>query len=101
LSQVLGHLVENAIKYAPGGAIELAAATEGHRVVISVSDEGPGLPLGDLFEPFVRGTSDVAIQGTGLGLHVVRSLVEAMGGTVEASRAPSGGALFRVKLPTV
>jgi signal transduction histidine kinase len=98
LRQVLAHLVDNAVRYSPGGTIELAAERAGDQVIITVADEGPGLPPGELFEPFVRGASGGDASGTGLGLHVVRSLVEAMRGTVGATTRASGGAVFRVVL---
>jgi len=98
LDQVLGHLIDNAIKYSPaGGDIEISVRHEGDVLVISVLDHGPGLPPGDLFLPFERG-GRTSGTGTGLGLHVVHTLVEAMGGSVAAGPGPDGGALFEVTL---
>lgn len=97
--QVVGHLVENAIKYTPeGGRIDVAVRRDGASAVIEVRDEGPGIPdEATLFQPFARG-SDVG-AGVGLGLHIVRTLVTGMRGRVEAERCPEGGSVFRVVLP--
>jgi signal transduction histidine kinase len=103
LRQALGHLVENALKYAPPGTrIALAAAPEDEdgRVVVSVSDEGPGIPEDDdLFEPFKRGTGVGGLDGVGLGLYIVRNLVRATGGEVTAHRNPGRGSTFCLQLP--
>jgi signal transduction histidine kinase len=103
LHQVLGHLLDNAIKYSPRHAgVNVKATSTSHGVAISVVDEGMGLPEGmDVFEPFKRGDKDLvgATPGIGLGLHIVRSLVEAMGGTVTAETNPWRGSTFTVRLP--
>lgn len=101
LQKVLAHLIDNAVTYSPdGGAIELAADLENGSVVLRVADNGIGLDGGDeLFEPFRRGDRAAATaRGTGLGLHVVRSLSRAMGGDV-AARSTADGAVFEVTLP--
>lgn len=98
LDQVLDHLVDNAIAYSPDGEILLSAQASGDGVVITVTDQGPGLPEGNLFEPFVRGANQEPSNGTGLGLHVVRSLVEAMDGSIEGATSSGGGAEFRITL---
>jgi C4-dicarboxylate-specific signal transduction histidine kinase len=69
------------------------------RVIIEITDNGPGFPaelIGAVFEPFV--TTKASGEGTGLGLAVARSMVEDLGGTIEASNAQTGGALIRVTL---
>ncbi len=103
LYQVLGHLLDNAIKYSPGGGtITIRVALIAGDVHIVVIDEGVGVPEeGDIFEAFKRGAaSEIGVAaGVGLGLHIVRNLVEAMGGTVEARRNPSSGSTFTVRLP--
>jgi EAL domain-containing protein (putative c-di-GMP-specific phosphodiesterase class I)/signal transduction histidine kinase len=101
VSQVLAHLLENALKYSPaGGAIAVTVATEADEVVLRVSDEGIGIAEGvDLFHPFTRGVSTEVAPGTGLGLHIVRTLVSAMDGTVAAERNPDRGSTFTVRLP--
>jgi signal transduction histidine kinase len=92
LKQALNLLVDNAMKY--GGNAELTS-TPGE---IAVRDHGPGVPLelGDsVFQRFVRGNSST--PGMGLGLPLVRSLLTAMGATVELERPPDGGACFRIR----
>lgn len=97
--QVLINLIENATKHAaPPFAIR--ARRRGEDVEIEVADRGPGVPAGDtahLFDKFVRAS---AAPGAGLGLAVVRAIVQAHGGTVSAENQPGGGAVFRVILPT-
>ncbi len=103
LHQVLGHLLDNAIKYSPRRtAVNVLASNSSNEVVITVVDEGVGLPEEiDVFEPFKRGDRDLvgATSGIGLGLHIVRNLVEAMGGTVTAETNPWRGSTFTVCLP--
>ncbi|MEA3019815.1 MAG: hypothetical protein QOI47_1339 [Actinomycetota bacterium] len=100
LQQVLGHLLENAVKYSPvGSTVVVAARRDTDGVVIDIADEGVGVPEDiDVFAPFVRG--DTATEGTGLGLYIVRNLVRAMGGEITAVRGPSGpGSTLSVRLP--
>ena len=103
LHQVLGHLLDNAIKYSPRRtAVTVLASSSSKGVVITVVDEGVGLPEEiDVFEAFKRGDSVLAgaTSGIGLGLHIVRNLVEAMGGTVTAETNPWRGSTFTVCLP--
>ena len=105
LQDALRNLIENAVNYSPeGGRIEMEAHADGERVVLTVADDGPGIPeadLGRVFERFYRvdqsRTSDPG--GTGLGLSIVRHLVESHGGKVSASNRAQGGALFTISLP--
>ncbi len=108
LHDVLRNLIENAIKHAPEGSrITLAAARRGKIVVLSVADEGPGIPEADLprvFERFYRVDKARSRDGrdpggTGLGLSIVKHLVELHGGSVKAANRPGGGAVFEVELP--
>ena len=96
--QVLINLIDNAIKHgAP--PIELHAHRKDRSIVNEVRDHGPGIPPGSgaqLFEKFVRASS---APGAGLGLAVVRAIVEAHGGKVAVENPPGGGALFRVEIP--
>lgn len=96
--QVLINLLDNALKHgAP--PIELHARRRGAMIELDVQDRGSGVPAGSekrLFEKFVRASS---APGAGLGLAVVRSIVEAHGGTIAVSGAPGGGARFRIELP--
>jgi CheY-like chemotaxis protein/anti-sigma regulatory factor (Ser/Thr protein kinase) len=102
--QVLSNLLENAIKFTPrGGAIRVAARAEGGQLAISVADTGVGIAPGNvakLFAPTARGGSPAA--GPGIGLTLVKSLVESHGGTVDAHSDGEGrGATFTVRLPAV
>lgn len=103
LQQVLGHLLENAVKYSPPDTrVIVSLAEAGGEAVIEIRDEGCGLGDGtDLFEPFQRGPGSDALPGVGLGLYIVRNLVHAMGGEVEARSNDGPGATFTVRLPTV
>jgi len=103
--QVLNNLLSNAAKYSPGGTvIGVGIAHDGHRVVTTVVDRGPGVPLADrdrIFDRFTRLGDHLtrAEQGVGLGLFIVRRSVETMGGTVWVEEAP--GTSIAVKLPCV
>ena len=105
LHDVLRNLVENAVNYAPeGGQVVVEASREPTAVVIHVADNGPGIPAADLtrvFERFYRVDKSRARApgGTGIGLAIVKHLVELLGGRVTAATRPEGGALFTVRLP--
>jgi two-component system sensor histidine kinase KdpD len=103
MERVFCNLLENAAKYTPPGSrIEIGARNEGDRVAISVADNGPGLPPGredTLFEKFTRGQDESAVAGVGLGLAIVRAIVEAHKGTVRGENRPEGGARFVISLP--
>ena len=94
---IVGHLLDNAIKYAPDAAISVVATVAEPDVVIQVSDNGPGVPEDtDLFQPFTRGDSG---DGVGIGLHVVKTLTDALDGGVSHEPNPDGGTIFTVRLP--
>lgn len=106
LSQILSNLLDNASKYTPeGGEIHLTAGMQGDNVVISVADNGIGISAAGLwrvFEPFAQDTHAMAFngQGLGIGLTVVKELVEGHGGTVDAVSAGVGlGSEFVLTLP--
>lgn len=104
LDQVLGNLLSNAIKYSPrGGRVEVRLARDDREVILAVRDEGIGIAPEDIervFEPFQRtGATRDAFPGTGLGLSVVRRIVEAHHGRVEVDSKPGAGTEFRVRLP--
>ena len=108
LHDALRNLLENATNYAPEGSrIMMGAERRGNRILLTVADEGPGIPEADLprvFERFyrvdkarTRGARDPG--GTGLGLAIVKHLVELHGGRATAANRPEGGALLTVELP--
>jgi len=105
LGQVLINLLDNAVKFTPeGGRIEVSARPSSGRVVVSVKDNGVGIPpedIGRIFERFYRvGRSrDRREGGTGLGLAIAKHLTQAMGGTIEVESRPGSGTTFRVSLP--
>ena len=106
LQQVVWNLLSNAVKFTdPGGTIEIAAVREGSAVRLTVSDTGKGIPrdhLDLIFERFRQLDSSTTRSrgGLGLGLAIVRYLVEAHGGTVAADSAgPGAGSTFTVTLP--
>ncbi len=101
LEQVFGNLLDNAIKYSPGGTpITVRARADGDEVVVEVIDSGPGIAperQPRLFERFVRGDTGTS-KGTGLGLWIVRSLLASMGGSIELESQPGQGSTFRIRL---
>jgi signal transduction histidine kinase len=103
LRQVVGNLLDNAIKYSPHGqAVEVRAWTENAHVSVSVRDRGPGVPVAQqklIFEKFGRASGSVK-PGTGLGLFIARSIAEAHGGSVQIDATAGGGATFVLVLPT-
>jgi len=100
LETAIDSLVENAVRYTEkGGRIGLAAHPDAESVVIEVHDDGPGIPdeeLAYIFESFRSGASR---GGTGIGLAIVKTIVEAHGGAVSVENLPGGGASFRLRLP--
>ncbi len=105
VGHVIGQLLENAVKYSPdGGVIDVDARATEDRVEVVVADRGVGLPTGgegSIFDRFVQGQRGDRrdFGGVGLGLHIVRTLVESMGGYVEGENRPDGGARFAFTLP--
>ena len=101
--QILSNLLENAAKYTPPGTtITIGAVAPDESIMISVADDGPGLPPGDperLFEKFQRGRSESNIVGVGLGLAICRAAARLHGGDIRASNSPGGGARFDISLP--
>ena len=105
MRQVLGNLLQNALHYTPlGGEVRLELKSSANSVHLSVADTGPGIPQADLphlFDRFYRAEKSRvrAEGGSGLGLTIVRALVELHGGHVEASSEPGSGAVFAITLP--
>jgi signal transduction histidine kinase len=107
LSQALVNLILNASKFSPPEAtitvIVAGTETEG-ALRVTVSDRGIGIPEEQaerLFEPYYRGRNAEATSGVGLGLSLVKSIVEAHGGAVNAARRPTGGSRFWLTLPAL
>jgi signal transduction histidine kinase len=104
IRRAIDNLIDNAVKY--GGAAHVRVASEDGDVVISVSDEGPGIAKDDLeslTQPFVRleQSRSRATGGAGLGLAIAKSLVEASGGRLSLSSAPGEGLRAEISLPAV
>lgn len=108
LKQLLLNLLDNAIKYTePSGTIELALKQEGDQAVLQVKDTGRGIPPEDLphiFDRFFRRsrtTSDKRASGFGLGLSIVKWIVDSHGGRVEATSEVGKGSIFTLRFPAV
>jgi signal transduction histidine kinase len=103
LFQVFSNLLANAIKYSPaGGPIEIAAVREAADVAVSVQDSGIGIPEKDidqLFARYFRGSNVSGIVGTGVGLYLVKMVIELHGGSVAVESREGRGSRFTVRLP--
>ncbi|MEU6808711.1 ATP-binding protein [Streptomyces sp. NPDC046831] len=108
IDQVLGNLIENAVRHGEGTVtIEVTASPsprdgegeESTSTSVTVSDEGTGIPEESMNRVFTRFWRGSKRGGTGLGLYIVKGIVEAHGGTITVGRAPGGGAEFRFTLP--
>ncbi len=103
LDELVGNLVDNAVRYTPaGGKVCVEVQAEEAAVVVNVRDTGPGIKPEDrehIFEPFYRGQPQKNIPGTGLGLPIVKRIAERHGGNVEVETAWGKGSTFRVCLP--
>jgi two-component system sensor histidine kinase BaeS len=104
LHQALGNLLDNAERYLRAGdGVTVRVSTTGDEAVVQVADTGPGIPdeaFPHVFDRLWRGRGHRDVAGSGIGLAVVRELVTAHGGTVEATSGPAGGATFTIRLPT-
>ncbi len=103
LFQVFSNLLSNAIKYSPhGGAIEVAAERTAVEAVVAMTDHGIGIPPADLerlFERYHRGSNVSGIVGTGVGLHLVKMVVDRHGGRVAVQSREGAGSRFTIHLP--
>lgn len=102
IEQVISNLLSNALKYGRGGAVSVAVREEAGRALLEVADRGIGIApehQARVFERFERGAATRHYPGLGLGLWIVRKLVDAHGGTVRLESAPGQGATFTVELP--
>jgi two-component system sensor histidine kinase MprB len=100
LERAIANLLDNAAKWSPPGVAVDVALSGGE---LTVRDHGPGIADADLphvFERFYRATSARSMSGSGLGLAIVRQVAESHGGTVTAEKAPGGGTLMRLTLPS-
>lgn len=106
LKQVLGNLLDNAVKFTQSGSVHLSARREADMLILAVRDTGIGIrpeQLPDLFQPFTQadGSTTRKYGGTGLGLALGKRLVELMGGEIRLESPAGGGSLFEVRLPCV
>jgi signal transduction histidine kinase len=103
LFQVFSNVLSNAIKYSPdGGVIAVDAALAADEVVVAISDHGIGVPATDLdrlFERYHRGSNVSGIVGTGVGLYLVKMVVDMHGGAVAVASKEGDGARFTIRLP--
>jgi two-component system phosphate regulon sensor histidine kinase PhoR len=109
IRSAIQNLISNAIKYSPAGtAVEIEArdarGKAGQEIQIAVRDEGEGILAADLrhiFDPFYRGRGvrDAQVEGSGLGLSLVRQVIEAHGGRVSVDSSPGKGSTFLLCLP--
>ncbi|MGK2939796.1 MAG: sensor histidine kinase, partial [Solirubrobacteraceae bacterium] len=103
--QMLDNLIGNAVKFSPdGGHVEVALSDEGNAAVMVVRDTGMGIPPEDLdrlFERFFRSSDATrrAVPGVGLGLTIVKAIVDAHRGTIEITSDPREGTAFTITLP--
>jgi signal transduction histidine kinase len=103
LRQALVNLVDNAVKYTPGGGhVRLGAHAEDGHVVLECADDGPGIDAEDrprIWDRLYRGDRSRSEKGLGLGLSLVRAIAHAHGGEATVDSPPGGGSVFRVSLP--
>jgi len=103
LRQVIANLVDNAIKYTPrGGRVEIQSLQEDHQVVLLVRDTGVGIPPDEvtrIWDRLYRGDKSRSQRGLGLGLSLVKAVIQAHQGRVEVSTNSSGGSRFSLYLP--
>jgi len=102
LEQVLGNLIDNAIKYGAGQPVEVTLTADLEHVTIQVRDHGMGIApekVPRVFDRFERGVSAKNFGGLGLGLYITKQIVDAHGGTIVATSTPGDGASFTVTLP--
>ena len=101
IHQLLDNLVDNALKYADGNAVEVRARREGGQILIAVRDRGPGVPPAErerIFQPYERGAAARARRGAGVGLALCRAIAQAHGGSLCYRARSHGGAAFELRL---
>jgi two-component system phosphate regulon sensor histidine kinase PhoR/two-component system sensor histidine kinase VicK len=105
LSEVISNLIDNAIKYSnDGGSVSATAAVKDNFVVVSVTDNGIGMPgnvVGNLFHKFYRShRSRETVAGTGIGLYICKAIVESHGGQIGVNSVEGQGSTFTFTVPT-
>ncbi len=105
LSQLFSNLLSNAVKYSPaGGLIQVTAAQEGTQIAVVIEDQGIGIPEADrerVFERYYRGSNTSGIGGTGVGLSLVRTIVDLHKGTIALDTREGEGSRFTIRFPAV
>lgn len=106
LGQAISNLLVNAAEFSPNGAtVRIEVRPEAGEAVVSVADNGPGIPSEvqeKIFEPFVQANQSTtrSVGGTGLGLSIVRLIIDQHGGTVDFDSMPGKGSTFRLRIPS-
>ncbi|MDP9013647.1 MAG: ATP-binding protein [Pseudomonadota bacterium] len=105
LSQVFGNLLSNAVKYSPdAGLIQVSVARDGAHIDVLIADQGIGIPDTEqehVFERYYRGSNTSGIVGSGVGLYLVKTIVELHEGTLTLESREGDGSRFRVRLPAL
>jgi signal transduction histidine kinase len=105
ISQVLGNLVSNAVKYSPsGGPVGLTCTRDGDEIAVVIEDHGIGIPDADrqrVFERYYRGSNTSGIVGSGVGLYLVKTIIELHQGTITLDSRENEGSRFTVRLPAI
>jgi len=103
LSQLFGNLLSNAVKYSPeGGLIKLEAVEDGAEISVTIEDRGIGIPAAELdriFERYYRGSNTSGIIGSGVGLQLVKTIVELHNGSIALTSREGEGSRFTIRLP--
>jgi signal transduction histidine kinase len=103
LSQVLGNLVSNAVKYSPSGAaVKITGLRDGAHVSVTIEDHGIGIPDTDrqrVFERYYRGSNTAGIVGSGVGLYLVKTIIDLHQGSIMLDSRENAGSRFTLRLP--
>ena len=102
IAEAIRNLIDNAVKYAPGAPVYVGMNVDAADVVITVHDDGPGIPVADqphVFDRFYRGHANREVEGTGLGLAIVKRAVYRYGGTIVLESRAGAGTTFTLRFP--